>query len=156
MNRARIEPTTEKTIAGGNIQVESFLVSHGVELGIEQKTAISMVYPGRVTWEGVPVPVNASALELFVAEHDRVAFIPGPGAVIRVRVNGETLFETTIDSRRNESHRRWFPVHVDLAQFAGRTVAITFEAEGGPWPDKPAESQGPSPISVGFAEARIR
>jgi hypothetical protein len=156
LHRARIEPTTEKTVAGGNIQIESFRVAHGIELGIEQKTALSILYPGRVTWEGVPLSPQAEALELFVAEHDRTAFMPGPGALLRVLVNGEVLYEVTLDSRRNESDRRWFPVRVNLKRFAGQTVAITFEAMGGPWPDKPSESQGPPPISVGFAEPQIR
>jgi hypothetical protein len=153
---ARIETTNEITLAAGNITVEPFLVSHGVDLGIEMKTAVSIIFPGRVTWEDVPIGKRVERLELFVAEHDRTAFMAGPGAVCRVRINGEVAAELTIDSRRDEKQRRWLPLRVDLTPYQGQSVSISFEATEGPWPDKPADAKGPPPISVGFAEPVLR
>lgn len=153
---ARLETTDEVTLPAGNITVEPFLVSHGVDLGIEMKTAVSIIFPGRVTWDDVPIPSKATRLELFVAEHDRTAFMDGPGAVVRVRINGEIAKELTIDSRRAPEQRRWIPVAVDVRPYRGQRVSVSFEATEGPWPNKPSDAKGPPPISVGFAEPTLR
>ena len=152
---ARLETTDAVTIPGGNIKVEPFLVYEGVDRGIEMKPAVSIVFPGRATWAQVPVPADATRLEFLVAEHDRAAFQPGPGATLRVRLDGEVAWEQAIDARREEGQRRWIPAAVDLRPFAGGEVDVTLEAVEGTWPDKPPGHTGPAPISVGFAELRI-
>jgi len=153
---ALIETTDKITLAAGNITVEPFLVSHGVDLGIEMKTAVSIIFPGRVTWEDVPIAKQVTRLELSIAEHDRTAFMDGPGAIVRVRINGEIVKEVTIDSRRDESQRRWIPLSIDLRAYQGQKIALSFEAAEGPWPGKPADAKGPPPVSVGFAEPVLR
>ena len=152
LHLARKETTDEVTASGGNIRGEPFQIAYGVE----QKNGVGMIFPGRVTWDRVPVPASVSRLELFVAEHSRVEFMEGPGAIVRVRLNGQVAFETTIDSRRVESDRHWFPVAVDLSAFQGAEVDITFESVAAPWPDRPADATGPAPTYVGFAEPRLR
>ena len=154
-DRARLETTQAVSLPGGNIRIEPFLVSHGVDLGIEMKPAVSIIFPGSATWEGVPIGTDISKLELLVAEHDRTAELEGPGAIVRVRINGRVATELTLDSRRDPSQRRWIPLAIDLTSFRGQSVSITFEASEGPWPGKPAESTGPPPLSVGFAQPKL-
>ena len=153
---AQIETTTEKSLPSGNIHVEPFLVSHGVELGIEQKPAILIVFPGRATYPDIAVPANAQTLELFVAENDRTAYVDGPGGIVRVRINGSVKWEATIDSRRNAEERKWFPVSIDLTEYQGQSIAIAFEVEVGPWPGAPAVLPSPPLTCFGFAEPVIR
>ena len=153
---AQIETTKVKSLPSGNIHVEPFLVSHGVELGIEQKPAILVVYPGRATYPDIAVPADAQTLELFVAENDRTAYVDGPGGIVRVRINGDIRWEATIDSRRNAEERKWFPVSIDLTAYRGQSVAIAFEVEVGPWPGAPALLPSPPLTCFGFAEPVIR
>lgn len=160
--KATIESKITDSLAGGNTRVEPFLVSHGFELGIAKKTAVSIIYPGRVTWSNVSINADVEALDLVVAQHDRTGFMPGPGAIVRVLVNGEVAHELVLDVRRDRSQRAWVPITIDMQAWAGQSVAITFEAIEGPWPGKSAESKDPSligkpvAVSVGFADAALR
>ena len=154
-DRALVETTDAVTVAGGNVKVEPFRVAHFEELGIELKSAVSITFPGRVTWQQVPVRPGATRLEFLVAEGDSTRLYPGPGALLRVRLDGEVAWELALDSRRDPSVRRWIPAAVDLRPVAGRAVDVTLEVVEGAWPDKPEDHGGPAGTSVGFAELRI-
>ena len=44
----------------------------------------------------------------------------------------EQVFSTYIDPKQNEAERGWHPYTVDLSNYAGQTVSIVFETDGGP------------------------
>ena len=161
LGQAQIEAQRIEGMGMHNPHVESFLAFDGVDLAIEMRPAIFLAFPGRITYPDVAVGPTDEALELFVAENDRANYYPGPGGIVRVRVNGEVLWERTIDARREAGDRRWFPVRVDLTPYRGQTVAISFEVSAGPWPDRPADGAGvdaskPPLTFFGFAEPRVR
>jgi len=154
--KVTIQATPEPVREGGNVRVEDFLVYGAVELGIEQKSALAIFFPGRVTWSNVQVPSTANYLEFEAAEHDWAAQLDGPGALLRVRINGEVAWELSIDARRDETQRRWIPGAVDLRPFAGQTIELSVEAVEGSWPTKPAELQNPPHLYAGFAGLTIK
>lgn len=156
IGEAVIETTDAHTLAKGNIHVESFLVYNGVELGIEMKPAIFVAFPGRVSFPNVSVGPQDSVLELFVAENDRSMYYPGPAGELRIRIDGQVVWEATLDARRNPDQRKWLPVEVDVTAYRGQSVTLAFEVAAGAWPDKPADATGPPKTFFGFAEPRLR
>ncbi|MDF1800499.1 MAG: hypothetical protein P1V81_15080 [Planctomycetota bacterium] len=154
--KVTVQATPKPVREGGNVRIEDFLVYGAVELGIEQKSALAIFFPGRVTWSELQVPSTASYLEFEVAEHDWAAQLDGPGALLRVRINGEVAWELAVDARRNEGQRRWIPAAVDLRPYAGRAIELSVEAAEGSWPTKPAELQNPPHLYAGFAGLTIK
>lgn len=134
----------------GNITVERFLADPDQE----QRVAVQILLPGRITWEQVPIPENA-VFEAWVAEHHRLILeeIPGPPVTVRVRVNGEVVAQLDSDIRRGDP-TGWRKLTADLSAFAGQSVQLSFESLDQPMPDG---SRDPLPkILTGFAEPRIR
>ena len=126
-----------------------------VDPEVEMLRSIIMVLPGRITWEGVPVPPD-SMLELRVGEHSRLYEFsePGPGSLLRVLVNGEPVAEKALDTRRDPAQRVWHPLRVDLARWGGQQVAISFQALPQPLPEG-ADPTFAQYVNVGFGEPRI-
>lgn len=117
---------------------------------IDSRVAFQFLLAGRVAWDAVPVPAR-SRLELWVGEHHRLRDegIPGPGAIVRVRVDGELLGETRIDTRRGDP-QVWRRMSVDVSPFGGREVSLAIEAV----PDDSTTGQRPL-ILVGAADLRF-
>jgi hypothetical protein len=152
-DRATVERFGGPAAVPPKVSVDRFL-AHPEQ---EMLMSVAMLYPGRVTWEGVRVPERAR-LEVQVAEHSRVwAFAepePGPGTRFTVRVDGEIVAERALDSRRNAADRGWHALAADLGRFAGATVALTFEAGA---LDAPAGTRADlaSYVNAAFGEPRL-
>ena len=148
---ARKESFGPRHVAGGNIKIQRFPVAPT----IEARNAISIMFPGRVTWPSVPVP-ESSRLSVFVGEHSRVWQTPDEEwlpARVRILVDGEVTAERELRARAEPADRTWTPLVVDLDAWGGRSVAITFEVEvlrepGDPVPELPA-------VLVGFGDPRL-
>ena len=156
---ARRETFTEPQVAGGNLRVQRFL-AHPEQA---QHLALSLTFPGRVTYDEVPIPSDAE-LSFELAEHSRVWSFeePGPPVMARVRIDGEPVFEQRSDARREESQRGWQSIRVDLSRFAGQTVSLAFEAEALPLVEPMPESLEPALaerlqkyVLLGFGEPRL-
>lgn len=133
----------------GRITVERFLADPDQE----QRVAIQVLLPGRITWEQVPVPAGGR-FETWVAEHHRLVLegIDGPPVTFRVRVNGEVLAELSSDIRRGEP-TGWRRLSADLSRFAGQKVTLSLESVDRAFADG---SRDPVPkILAGFAEPRF-
>jgi hypothetical protein len=87
----------------------------------------------RITWE-VTVPPDGK-LRTAVALRPDVWNVPGDGALFRIGVSeGPTytdLFKARLRPADQPADRRWFPVEVDLAPYAGREVKLIFNTEPG-------------------------
>jgi len=83
----------------------------------------------------VQVPMGA-VLAFDVATAPESWDKPGDGVAFAVYVESDQgarqVFSTYIDPKRDESARRWHPFTVDLSDYAGQTVALTFETGTGP------------------------
>jgi hypothetical protein len=134
----------------GRVTLERFLPA----LEVESRMAIQLLFPGSITFEGVPVPEEA-LFEVQVAEHHRLTFegIPGPGARIRLRVEGQVVAERTIDTRRGDE-KRWYALRADLTAHRGRQVQLAFEVEALALPDG-SDPGTPVATLVGFADPRF-
>ncbi|MHC4376886.1 MAG: hypothetical protein ACYS26_09840, partial [Planctomycetota bacterium] len=133
----------------GRITVERFLADPEQE----QRVAIQVLLPGRITWEQVPVPAGGR-FEAWVAEHHRLVLegIDGPPVTFRVRVNGEVMAELDSDIRRGEP-TGWRKLSADLSRFGGQSVTLSLESVDRPLADG---SRDPAPkILTGFAEPRL-
>jgi hypothetical protein len=64
---------------------------------------------------------------------------PGDGVTFDVYVESgsgtEQVFSTYIDPKQDEGDRRWNLFAVDLGDYAGQTVTVTFETGSGPGGD---------------------
>lgn len=87
----------------------------------------------RVTWV-VTVPPGA-VLRTSAALRPDAWTSPGDGALFRVGVSEGTtyteFFKQRVQPSQRPEDRRWFPVEVDLTQYAGREVKVIFNTEPG-------------------------
>jgi hypothetical protein len=133
----------------GRISVERFLADPQQE----QRVAIQVLLPGRITWEQVPIPANAR-FEAWVAEHHRLVLegIDGPPVTFRLRIGDEVVAELDSDIRRGEP-TGWRKLSADLSRFAGRSVRLSLESVDRP---RSGGERDPVPkILTGFAEPRL-
>ncbi|QDU67740.1 hypothetical protein [Engelhardtia mirabilis] len=134
----------------GSIGVERFMV----DVDQPSKLAVQILFPGRVTWHGVPIPPG-SVFTVDVGEHHRLTYegIEGPGCILRVRIDGKVVAEKSIDTRRGDP-KLWQSLWVDLAPWAGSEVDLSFELAPMALPEGSTPGQ-PVVILGGFAEPRI-
>lgn len=95
------------------------------------KRAILALPPCRIIWR-VDVPTDA-LLETFLAMQPDSWAVQSDGATLRVGISDGQRFQDFARKRLDPYHRQgdrgWFPVRVDLAPYAGRSVDVIFNAE---------------------------
>ena len=149
---ARVEELSSARLSGGNVHVERFAVRED----LPSYPAVKFVFPARVTWTGVPVPPDRPFLCAHLGQSLRIQRddIETPGAVARILVDGEPVFECGLDAARRAGDRRWFPASPDLSPWAGREVTVTFEVVYPAHFDPAVEGLEPATL-VGFADPRF-
>lgn len=102
-----------------------------VRIGSDARRAIFAHPPSRIIWR-LTVP-DGSVLETACAIRPDAWKLDGDGATFRVGVSdGRSYREFVrqwIDPYHREADRRWFPVTVDLGEWAGREIEIIFNTE---------------------------
>jgi hypothetical protein len=115
-------PTAEKKPAEGTFEITE------AEINGDKKRAIFTMAPTRLTWR-VRVPEDAW-LKVNLGMRPDAWDKEGNGVVFHVAVSDgrayDELFSQHLDPFTNKGDRRWVPVTVDLAQYAGEEVQVIF------------------------------
>lgn len=124
-----IENARIRTIDSAHVGIDTF------DLGGDRRDVLFVHPPSDIAYS-LTLPAGAvlhTALALRPA-----AWTAEQGDGVRFEIwvedQGErhAVFSRYLDPKRNPAHRRWEPVSVDLAAFAGRPIVLTFATTGGP------------------------
>jgi hypothetical protein len=104
-----------------------------VTINGETHKAIEATPPTRLTWK-VRIPEDAW-LRVHVGMKPETWAAEGDGALFYVVISDgrsdEKLFEQYVNPFTNPGERKWIPVMVDLAQYAGEEMNIIFNTRNG-------------------------
>jgi len=97
-----------------------------VTVGGEARAGIAVAQASRVAWD-VTVPAGAW-VEAHLALEESVWSQPGDGVMFRIGVSVDGRYDELLTQAVNPAgvttDRRWVPVEVDLAPYAGRQVSL--------------------------------
>jgi hypothetical protein len=112
---------------------EIFVVGD-VSIGGVVRPGISVDQTSRIAWD--VTLQDGARLEMFLGLREETWTMPGDGVLFRVGISYdgkyEELLTQVVAPQTTADDRRWVPISIDLAPFAGRQVSVIFNTGPGP------------------------